>query len=134
MSPLSERRNVLIVDDDPAVAESLRMLISRQGHETKVAQSAEEACELIAWWQPKFAILDVMLPGISGVEFAKLLRGTYPACEIALISGHPGTKELLDYGQGVENPLQILPKPVDPRLIVALAAGQAQPRQDTEMA
>ncbi len=111
------------------------MLISRQGHETKVAQSAEEACELISSWQPEFAIVDVMLPGISGVEFAKLLRGTYPACEIALISGHPGTEEpLVDYEHGGKNPLQILPKPVDPRLIVALAAGQTQPGQDAEMA
>jgi DNA-binding NtrC family response regulator len=134
MSPLSERRDVLIIDDDPALAESLRMLISRQGHETKVARSAEEACELIASWQPAFAIVEVMLPGISGVEFAKLLQATYPACEIVLISGHPGTKELLDYGQSVENPLEILPKPVDPRLIVALAAGQAQLGPDAEMA
>ncbi len=120
-------RNILIVDDDPAVAESLRMLVSRQGHHARVAQSAEEAFELIASWQPELAVLDVMLPGISGVEFAKFLRGAHPACEIALISGHPGTKDLVECAQaGGKNPLQILPKPVDPELIVALAAGQSR--------
>lgn len=133
MPTLDGRRNILIVDDDPVVAESLRMLVSRQGHQARVAQSAEAACELIASWQPEFAILDVMLPGISGIEFARLLRSTYPACEIALISGHPGTKELLEISRTGEEPLQILAKPVDPELIVALAAGRLRPGHDAPM-
>ncbi len=133
MPTLDGRRNILIVDDDPAVGESLRMLVSRQGHQARVARSAEEAVELIALWQPDLALLDVMLPGISGIEFAKQLRVAHPACQIVLISGHPGTKELLEFPQPGEDPLQILAKPVDPELIVALAAGESRLGQDAGM-
>jgi two-component system, OmpR family, response regulator MtrA len=130
MPTLGGRRKILVVDDDPAVAESLRMLVSKQGHETRVAQSAEEAFELIASWEPALAVLDVMLPGMSGIEFARLLKGTYPGCEIALVSGHPETNGLLDGAQTGRDPLQILPKPVDPAFIVALAAGDARRGED----
>jgi CheY-like chemotaxis protein len=131
ISPLSGRRKVLIVDDDPAVAESLNMLVSRRGHDTRVAQSAEEATELVASWQPELALLDVMLPGISGIEFAKLLRGAYPGCEIVLVSGHPGTRDLQEIAEDRGDPFQILPKPVDPELIVALADGPPRLEEDT---
>jgi two-component system response regulator MtrA len=130
MPTMAGRRNILIVDDDPAVAESLRMLVSKQARETRVAQSAEDAFELIVSWEPEFAVLDVMLPGMSGIEFARVLKGTYPGCEIVLVSGHPGTKDLQELAENQGARLQILPKPVDPGLIVALAMGQLKIEED----
>lgn len=123
ISSIRTRRKVLIVDDAPAVAETLKLIVSRQGHEVRVAQSAEDAFDSIASWQPDLALLDVMLPGISGIEFAKILRSTYPACEIVLVSGHPDAKELLEIARSQGDAFSILPKPLEPALIVALAAG-----------
>ncbi len=125
ISSIRRCRKVLIVDDAPAVAETLKLIVSRQGHEVRVAQSAEDAFESIASWQPDLALLDVMLPGISGIEFAKILRSTYPMCEIVLVSGHPDAKELLEIARSKGDAFSILPKPLEPASIVALAAGKA---------
>lgn len=115
----------MIVDDDPTDAETLALIVSRQGHETRVAPSAEDAFELIASWQPGLAVLDVMLPGISGIEFSKMLRGLYPKCEIVLVSGHPGAEDLVDIARAQGQALSILPKPLDPATILAIASGLA---------
>jgi DNA-binding NtrC family response regulator len=125
MPTSSGKRNVLIVDDDPSVAETLELIISRQGHETRVAPSAEEAFVMIATWQPDLAVLDVMLPGISGIEFAKMLRNIDPECEIVLVSGHPGADELVEIARTQGQALSFLPKPLDPVTILAIASGQS---------
>ncbi len=126
ISPTPGRRKVLIVDDAPAVAETLKLIISRHGHEARVARSAEAAFELIASWRPDFALLDVMLPGMNGIEFAKTLKRTFPGCEIALVSGDPGTTDLLETARTEGEQFSIHPKPLPPALILALAAGQSE--------
>jgi CheY-like chemotaxis protein len=126
ISPTRGRRNVLIVDDAPTVAETLQLITSRQGHETRVAHSGEEAVTVIAAWQPDFAILDVMLPGMNGIEFGRILKAMHPECEVVLISGHPGVKDLLEIARKQGELFSILPKPLDPALILALVAGQAR--------
>ena len=117
-------RSILILDDASVVAETLRMILSRQGHDAKVAQSAEEAIEVIAQWEPDLAIIDVMLPGMNGIEFGKVLKTNYPACEVVLVSGHPGAADLAELSSHQGQTLSILAKPLDPKVILAIAARQ----------
>jgi CheY-like chemotaxis protein len=124
ITPTLNYRRILILDDASAVAETLGTILSRQGYDAKVAHSAEEAIEKIANWQPDLAFVDVMLPGMNGIEFGAVLRANYPACELALISGHPGSKELVEIARTQGQLLSILPKPLDPKVILAIAAGQ----------
>ena len=72
--------------------------------------SPEAAFELIASWRPDFALLDVMLPGMNGIEFAKTLKRTFPGCEIALVSGDPGTTDLLETARTEGEQFSIHPK------------------------
>ena len=114
----------MILDDASAVAETLWMILSRQGHDAKVAQSAEEAIEMIADWQPDLAFVDVMLPGMNGIEFGKVLSANYPECEVVLVSGHPGAAELVEHSSRQGQTISILAKPLDPQLILAIASRQ----------
>jgi CheY-like chemotaxis protein len=116
------RRRVLILDDSSVVAETFQLIVSRQGHETRVSLSAEHAVEVIAEWQPDVAIVDVMLPGMNGIEFAKVLKAMHSECEIVLVSGHPGSNDLLEIAKNQGHLFPILPKPLDPALIVSLVA------------
>ena len=69
-------RRVLIVEDDPDIAEGLRYNLEREGHEARVALTGEQglALALDAERAPALIILDVMLPGMSGTELCRRLR------------------------------------------------------------
>jgi CheY-like chemotaxis protein len=64
---------VLVVDDYPDTAESLAFFLRADGHEVRTATRAEEALALLDGWRPDAAILDIMLPGIDGIELAERL-------------------------------------------------------------
>ena len=64
----SGRSRILIVDDDPSVAEYFARLASQNGYEVQMASSGESALETIAEGQPDLVLMDVMMPGIGGFE------------------------------------------------------------------
>jgi DNA-binding response OmpR family regulator len=69
-------RPILIVEDDPDIAESLRYNLERDGLATRVAETGEKAlaAALDAKNPPALVILDLMLPGMSGTELCRRLR------------------------------------------------------------
>jgi CheY-like chemotaxis protein len=115
-------RKILILDDEASVAETLEMIFRGCGYEVRVAYSAEQAIETIAEWQPDLAIVDVMLPHMNGIEFGTVLKSNYPACHILLVSGHPGTGELLEMARQQGHNFEILAKPLHPALILEIVA------------
>ena len=111
-------RKILIVDDEAAVADSLHLIFSNRGYEARAVYSAEQAIEVLSEWQPDLAIIDVMLPQMNGIELAGILKGNYPTCQILLISGHPGTSDLLNDANARGNSFEILAKPLHPTFIL----------------
>ena len=88
--------NVLIVDGDRIVAESIAQLLGRDGYATQTADSAEEAMEILAAGSQSavatpwaVAIIDMSLPGMSGLEFIKTLRREYSDIVSLAITGYP---------------------------------------------
>jgi two-component system CheB/CheR fusion protein len=69
------RRRVLIVDDNRDGAAALMMFLQSEGHEVAVAHSGAEALEVAAAWRPEVALLDIGMPGMSGYDVARRLRG-----------------------------------------------------------
>lgn len=69
-------RPVLIIEDDPDIAESLRYNLEREGMTVRVAETGERglAAALDAKNPPALLILDLMLPGMSGMELCRRLR------------------------------------------------------------
>jgi two-component system nitrogen regulation response regulator GlnG len=67
MPRATDRKHVLIVDDEEAVCWALRRALAQEGHSTAVAASAEEAFDLAARQHPDAVILDVHLPGLDGL-------------------------------------------------------------------
>ena len=65
---------ILIVEDDPAIREMVGMALTRAGYDMLEAGSALEARQIIASRKPDLILLDWMLPGISGFEFARQLH------------------------------------------------------------
>ncbi|HEY0500167.1 MAG TPA: response regulator transcription factor [Kutzneria sp.] len=68
---------VLVVDDDETVRDVVRRYLERDGHEVVVAGDGESALQLVAKQLPDLIVLDLMLPGIDGLEVCRRLRQRY---------------------------------------------------------
>ena len=67
-------RRVLLVDDNLDSVETLSMLLRVKGHDSRTAETGEQAIEIADEYQPHIVILDLSLPGIDGYEVAQRLR------------------------------------------------------------
>ena len=65
---------ILVVEDEPAIQELVVCNLELAGHQTLRAESAEQAMQMVREQLPDLIVLDWMLPGINGVEFARRLR------------------------------------------------------------
>jgi DNA-binding response OmpR family regulator len=68
------RGSLLVVDDEPTITEVLSRYLERAGYETRVAADGPRALELAGDRRPDLVILDLMLPGLDGLEVMRRLR------------------------------------------------------------
>jgi two-component system phosphate regulon response regulator PhoB len=76
---------ILVVEDEPAIQELISYSLRQARHEVFCAKSAEQALEIINNVLPDLVLLDWMLPGTSGVEFARVLRRSTRTKSIPII-------------------------------------------------
>ncbi len=69
-----QRENILVVDDDPGIVSFLRKGLIYEGFNVATAGSGSEALEMVRRREPDLVILDIMMPGIGGIEVSKRLR------------------------------------------------------------
>jgi CheY-like chemotaxis protein len=111
---------ILVVDDDRPIADSLCTILRSAGHEPLAAYSALEAVQQIPSFQPQLVIVDVIMPGKTGIDLASELRASLPDILIILLSGNAGTEELLrQAGVQLEGVL-VLAKPFPPRQLLRI--------------
>jgi two-component system KDP operon response regulator KdpE len=75
---------ILVVDDEPQIRRVLRLGLSTQGYIVDDAKSGEEALDQLRTLRPDVILLDIKMPGISGVETCRLIRETSDAAIIML--------------------------------------------------
>jgi len=68
------RGSVLVVDDEPTIADVVSRYLIRAGYETRIARDGFEAIEQVAIRRPDLVVLDLMLPGIDGLEVMRRIR------------------------------------------------------------
>jgi two-component system, OmpR family, alkaline phosphatase synthesis response regulator PhoP len=69
-----QKENILVVDDEEDIAELIRYNLASEGYEILCTGSGEEAVRLAGLKKFDLVVLDLMLPGIGGIEVAKKLR------------------------------------------------------------
>ncbi|MEV7003200.1 response regulator transcription factor [Streptomyces sp. NPDC093982] len=67
---------LLLIEDDPAVRRGVVLGLSRNGHETEAVGTGEDGLEALAAFKPDLVLLDLMLPGMSGLEVCSRIRET----------------------------------------------------------
>ncbi|MGO4489767.1 response regulator transcription factor [Microbacterium sp. 2RAF4] len=83
---MSGRPLALVVEDAPDQAALLRRYLDREGFDVFVARDAESAIAAFSAIDPVLAVLDLLLPGISGQECARLVQDRFPDCFLVISS------------------------------------------------
>jgi two-component system nitrogen regulation response regulator NtrX len=84
--------HVLVVDDEAAIRQALRMVLEYEGCRVSEAAEGEEALRLVRARQPDAVLLDIRMPGLSGLDTLRRLRELGADMPVLMISGH-GTIE-----------------------------------------
>lgn len=118
------KRRILIVDDDPHLLQFLTEVIGHAGYDTVTASSGEEALQVVAKGEPDMALLDITMPGMSGLELARNLKAstTVPFMFLSAVDDSESARQAAAHGA-----VGYLVKPVDAaRLMPAFEAGLAR--------
>ncbi len=88
--------SILVVEDHPVFAQSLvRLLHERGNFEVMTAGSGEEAVEQVKGTNPDLVVIDVSLPGMSGIRLIKMLHDVKPGIPCLMLSGHLANQYVL---------------------------------------
>ena len=105
---------VLVVDDEPGILKILGIELKISGYEAITTTSGEEAIELVRTQKPDIVLLDVVMPGITGLEVLERVR-SFSRVPVIIFSGHP-TIINLAMKLGAD---ECITKPFDPDLLIA---------------
>lgn len=93
-------RRVLVIEDEPSLVEAISFILARDGWEVQSHDRGDAALELICSARPDLVILDVMLPGRTGIEILRALRARPDTARLPVLmltaSGQTGDRELAE--------------------------------------
>jgi CheY-like chemotaxis protein len=118
------KRLILIVDDDPHLLTFLTEVIGHAGYDTMTAASGEEALVVVNGREPDMALLDITMPGMSGLDLAARLKADtgVPFMFLSAVDDSESARQAAAHGA-----VGYLVKPVDAaRLMPAFEAGLAR--------
>ncbi len=130
------RESILVVDDEEDILELLRYNLAKEGYRVTCAASGEEALKFARSVLPDLILLDLMLPGVDGLEICRLLKNNEPTRHLPIIMLTAKGEEV-DMVTGLElGADDYITKPFSPRVLLArvravLRRKQAETPADT---
>src|SRR5205823_14410247 len=108
--------SILIVEDEEDIAEAVRARLASEGFHARVAADGPQALELAATERPDLVVLDLMLPGMDGLEVCKELQRTEWTPVLMLTARTDEADKVAGFAVGADD---YLTKPFSPRELVA---------------
>ena len=115
--------HILLVDDEPLITDSLTYSLKREGFEVRAVGDGQTALQAIQEFQPDLVVLDLMLPGMSGLEVCRRLRAQSSIPVIMLTARSEEMDRVLGLEVGADD---YLPKPFSFRELLARIRDSAQ--------
>ena len=107
---------ILIVDDDENISEVINMYLMNSYYETRVTYNGKEACALFNEFKPELVLLDMMIPGMDGIEVLKWIRKNSEIPVIMLTAKGDTFDKVLALELGADD---YIVKPFDPKELLA---------------
>jgi DNA-binding NtrC family response regulator len=123
--------NILIVDDEEVLQDVLTVLIRREGHTTLSAHSGEAALETLEREEVDLVVLDLMLPGMSGIQVLREIRRREPDLVVVVITAYSSIESAIEAMR--EGAFHYIPKPFkNEEVLLTLRKGLEQRRLAVE--
>ncbi len=122
---MTDRQTVLVVDDEEAIRDSCRQVLLKAGYECHTAVDGIEGLHLTHQLDPQVVLLDLMMPGIDGLEVLDQVKASHPNLICIVITGYATIESAVEAMR--RGAFDFLPKPFTPdelRLIVNRALEQ----------
>jgi two-component system, OmpR family, alkaline phosphatase synthesis response regulator PhoP len=122
---MSEKKKILLVDDDPDFVEAVRVIVESGGYAVRVAYDGQEGLEAVAEEKPDLIVLDVMMPVMNGHETCARLKADPETAKIPIILltavADRVTTSTYSHRDMLESEAEdYLPKPVEPAELLEL--------------
>src|SRR5208282_2960489 len=93
---MSEAANILLVDDEPGMLRYIKTLLEVDDYKVETATTGEEALQRVEkGLQPDLVLLDVLMPGIDGLQTLEQLRQMRPGVKVVMLSCVSDTKKVV---------------------------------------
>ena len=126
------RHNILVVDDEEDLLELVRYTLAKEGHSITCVDTGEKAVESVRRRVPDLIVLDLMLPGIDGLEVCRRLKGDLKTREVPIIMLTAKSEER-DVITGLDGGADdYVTKPFSPRVLLARVKSLMR-RKDAEL-
>ena len=89
------RQRILVVDDDPSLAEMLTIVLRGEGFDTAVIGDGTQALTAVRELRPDLVLLDLMLPGMNGIEVTRRILAQQPSCRIIVLTSFADDQNVL---------------------------------------
>jgi two-component system, NtrC family, response regulator HydG len=114
---MSKRMKILVVDDDRRMAKTIYDILKIKGYEAIEANSGEEAVEKVKFDAPDCVLMDIKMPGLTGIETLKIIREIVPDLPIILMSAYATEEQKIEAKK--HGAYTILNKPIDIQAVLA---------------
>src|SRR5262245_19554389 len=123
-----DKKSVLVVDDEPDILELVRYNLEKEGFSVETVSSGAEGLERAKTARPDLMVLDLMLPGMSGLEVCRCLKQDSKTRELPIVMLTAKGEES-DVVQGLElGADDYVIKPFSPRILIARLRAAARRR------
>ncbi len=79
---------IMVVDDEAGIRDSLELILQYERHQIAKCADAKEALATLPSFEPDLVLLDVVMPGMTGIELLERIRGDRPDLDVIMVSGH----------------------------------------------
>jgi two-component system response regulator MtrA len=119
---------VLIVDDDPALAEMLSIVLAGEGFDSRVCNRGDEATAQVRAYRPDVVLLDIMLPGKDGIEVCREVRAESGVPIVMLTARNDTVDVVVGLESGADD---YVVKPFKPKELVARVRARVRRTEPT---
>jgi two-component system response regulator MtrA len=123
----SMRQRILVVDDDPSLAEMLTIVLRGEGFDTAVIGDGTQALTAVRELRPDLVLLDLMLPGMNGIDVCRVLRADSGVPIVMLTAKTDTVDVVLGLESGADDYVM---KPFKPKELVARVRARLRRNED----